>query len=89
MLESLVEASNLIPAVVAQVNLANNRSKAQLIDRLISKYTKIIISHIDIVERCDKTNIISKYVSPLTMSSNKIQSEASSNPKLKEALSRL
>lgn len=41
---------------------------------------------LDLIERVDKVNMIQKYIVPLTQPNNKIQTEANSNTKLKEAL---
>jgi hypothetical protein len=72
-LEGCVEANALVPPIVAQINLANNRSKAALIERLSSNYHNIlIIMFIDLIERVDKLNIIQKYLSPFFQPSSKI-----------------
>lgn len=44
LLEGAVDANLLIPPFIAQINLANNRSKAQLVDRLASKTVFFIIN---------------------------------------------
>lgn len=69
-LEGLADPNLLLPPIVAQINLANNRSKHLLIERLSSKthnYFKetrfrslsyIFSFIIGLIERVDKVNLI-------------------------------
>lgn len=41
MLEGAVDANSLVPPIVAQINLANNRAKSFLVERLASKYRTV------------------------------------------------
>ncbi len=41
------------------------------------------------MDKTDKMNVIQKYINPLLQPSNKIQIEAQSNAKIREALTRL
>lgn len=76
LLENVTEnVNNLVNPIVSQCNMPQNRSKAQLVELLSSVVLKV-----------DKPNIIDKYVSPLLKPQNKIQIEAQSNQRLKDAL---
>ena len=44
---------------------------------------------IEIIKKVDQQNIIDRYVAPLIKPNNKLQSEATTNPKLRDALSSL
>ena len=41
MLEEAIDVNLLIPPMVAQINISNNRSKTQLIERLSSKIINV------------------------------------------------
>lgn len=75
-LEDKIENKSLLVAPIsAQLNLQNTKSKVQLIQRLAG-----------LIQRIDQINVIERYVQPLTRSNHKIQSEATLNPKLRDAL---
>jgi len=76
LLEETTETpSQLVQPLVAQINLPNNRSKPQLIQRLT-----------DLVARGGPWSVVERYVVPLTLPQSKLQSEGTVNPKLREAL---
>lgn len=73
--ETIDNKSHLVQPIIAQVNLQNTKSKVQLVQRLAA-----------LIQRIDQINIIERYVQPLVRSNHKIQSEATLNPKLRDAL---
>lgn len=67
LLEGAVDPGQLVPPITAQINLANNRSKHLLIERLSSKnltprrrfaHLHSFFVSIGLVERVDKVNLI-------------------------------
>lgn len=73
--ETIDNKSHLIQPIIAQLNLQNCKSKVQLVQRLSA-----------LLPRIEQTNVIERYVQPLVRSNHKIQSEATLNPKLRDAL---
>lgn len=76
--ETIDNKSHLIQPIIAQVNLQNTKSKVQLVLRLAA-----------LLPRIDQINVIERYVQPLVRSNHKIHSEATLNPKLRDALRQL
>ena len=61
LLETSSEPSLLISPIVAQLNLANNKSKPLLVEKLTGKIFVVsnnTILIIGLIERCDKFNLI-------------------------------
>ena len=69
--------NQLVQPIVAQINLPNQRLKAYLLQRLINLMPNL------------EAATIERHLKPLTLSTNKIQNEATTNPKLREQLQML